>query len=89
MGLATLPEFVRRSNMEELIEDIFHCMVMQPLCKLFEGFMVCILCGNFLVLEASSVCNVVLPLDKKTVFLYLHNIMRIIIWMITEEIPLR
>ena len=32
-----------------------------PLCKLLEGYMVCILNGKSFVLEASSVCSNVVP----------------------------
>lgn len=43
----------------------FHSSVICSLCKVIEGYMVCMIGRNFFVLEASSVCsNVVLQLNK-------------------------
>ena len=81
---AILPECGRCGDLEETIgHAFFHCPVVRPLCKLLEGYMVRILNGKFLVLEASSVCsNVVLKLNRQEhyVFLCLLSVMRVVIW---------
>ena len=67
----------------------FHCpVVVRPLCKFLEGFMVRILGGKFFVLEANSVCNnVVLKLNRQEhyVFLCLLGIIRVVIWTTREK----
>ena len=65
--LAILPECVRCGDMEESIKHaFFHYSVVRLLCKLLEGYMVCILNGRFFILEASSVCsNMVLSLKNR------------------------
>ena len=82
--LAISPECARCGAFEESIEHaFFYCLLVQPLCKLLEGFMVCIWGGKFFVLEPSSVySNVVLKLNRQEhyVFLYLLGIMHVVSW---------
>ncbi len=74
------PECGRCGDLEETISHtFFHCPVVQPLCKLLEGYMVRILNGKFFVLEASSVCSNVVPkLNRQEhyVFLCLLGVMQ-------------
>ena len=81
---AISPECGWCGDLEETIgHAFFHCPVVRPLCKLLEGYMVCILNGNFFVLEASSVCSNVVPkLNRQEhyVFLCLLGVMRVVIW---------
>ena len=81
---AISPECGRCSDLEKSMDHaFFHCLVMQPLCKLLEGYMVRILNGKFFILEASSVCSNVVPkLNRQEhyVFLCLLGIMRVVIW---------
>ena len=78
------PECGRCGDLEESIDHaFFHCPVVRPLCKILEGYMVRILNGKFLVLEASSVrSNVVPKLNRQEhyVFLCFLGIMRVVIW---------
>ena len=78
------PECGRCGDLEETISHtFFHCPVVRPLCKLLEGYMVCILNGKFFVLEASSVCSNVVPKLNRlehSVFLCLLGVMRVVIW---------
>ena len=87
--LVILPECCRCSAVEESIDHaFFHCLVVQPQCKLLEGFMVRILNGKFFILEASFVCNNVVPkLNRQEhyVFLCLLGIMRVVIWMTRKK----
>ena len=86
---AISPECSQCGDLEESINHtFFHCPVMQPLCKLLEGYMVRILNGRFFVLEASSVCsNVVLRLNRQEhyVVLCLLGIMCVMIWMTRKK----
>ena len=81
---AISPECGRCSDLEETIgHPLFHCLVVQPLCKLLEGYIVRILNGKFFVLEASSVYrNMVPKLNRQEhyVFLCLLGVMRVVIW---------
>lgn len=83
-GLAISSECVRCGDWEESIEHaFFHCDVVQPLCRLIEGYMVRVLDGKFFVLEASSVCSNVVPSisrDQHYVLLCLLGIMRMVVW---------
>ena len=83
------PKCGRCGDLEETIDHaFFHCPVVQPLCKVLDGYMVCILNGKFFVLEASSVCSNVVPkLNRQEhyVFLCLLCIMRVVIWMTKKK----
>ena len=44
----------------------FNCTVVRPLCKLIEGYMVRVLCGQFFFLDVSPVYIYMVPtLDRK------------------------
>ena len=74
--LVVLPECIQCGDMEgSILYTYFHCLVVQPLCKFLEGYMVCILNGKFFVLEASSVCSNMVPSQNRSehyVFLCLN-----------------
>ena len=68
--------------------DSFHCLIVQPLCKLLEGYMIHILGGYFFALEASYVCSNVVPLLNRKehyVFLCELGIKCVVIWTTRQE----
>ena len=73
-----------------LITPFFYCPVVQPLCKLLEGFMVRILNRKFFVVEVSFVCSNVVPKNRQehNVFFCLLGVMHVEIWT-TERTPRR
>ena len=86
---AILSECSGCGDLEESIDHaFFHCLIVQPVCKLLKGYMVRILNGKFFILEASSVCsNVVLRLNRQEhyVFLCLLGNMRVVIWTMRKK----
>lgn len=71
-------------GMKESIEyAFFHCLVVRPLCELIEGFIVCMLYGQFFALDTSTICSNMSFLanrSKHFVLLYLLAIMRMVLW---------
>lgn len=68
---------------------IFHCLVVCLLCELIESYMIHMLHGPFLVLDANSVySNMSLLLDRKKHYecLCLLVLMQMVVWMTRDEV---
>lgn len=79
-----LAKSLTQHGMKESIEyAFFHCLFVCPLCELIEGFIVCMLHGQFFALDASTICKSMFFLAnrrKHFVLLYLLAMMRMVLW---------